>query len=124
MKDWFHLKMGSWHVYKQLNHVVWASFGAQFIAPLFHFIAPTGRVRKTMKLVSMETILTIIRLSLPNWSDKIVTTELLIRASVVMSTEKRDVLLECLADLRVLVQVLIPLVRLFLSPSFINVCHC
>jgi hypothetical protein len=63
--------LGTWHIYKMASTCVWRMAGADFLAPLFHQFFPSTSYPWTPRLVLSTRILSLIRLSYPNFRQQL-----------------------------------------------------
>ncbi len=71
MRSWLHVQLGTWHIYKQANTVVWKHWSERIFAPLFHDLIPDANFNKKARLTTISVFLTYVRLSYPSFRDEL-----------------------------------------------------
>ena len=113
MRDWFNVQLGTWHIYKQANTVVWSHWASRVFAPLFHELIPEANFTKTAKLTTIATFLTYVRLAYPHFRQQL-------DDAIASTFERKDLVAGShLRDLKKLCQFFIPVVRpmIFMSKN-------
>ena len=96
--EWLCVTLGIWHPYKQANSVVWSHWGARFLAPYFHHIAPASNFSRSARLITIVTYLTYIRLAAPEFAQ-----QLQDAIKVARTLRDKPLVLAYLLDLRTLI---------------------
>jgi len=71
MCQWMVVTLGTWHPFKQANHVLWKQWSKRIFAPLFHDLIPNARFFLKPKLATISTFLTYIRFAYPKFRDEL-----------------------------------------------------
>jgi hypothetical protein len=95
--------LGTWHISKQIHAVVWAVASKSFMQGLFKALCPGATFfNKGVKLRTIMTYFTYIRLSYPRFKKQL--------DEAIQNRHVQDVQLVHLANLRTLIEVMIPIV--------------
>ena len=105
MRGWLCVNLGTWHVYKQANSVIWKHWAGRVFAPLFYDLIPDANFNKNATLTTIVTFLTYVRLAYPSFRQQLEDT--LCRMRVV---DADPIGVSQLRDLKRLLEFFIPVV--------------